>query len=78
MDSEAIVIGSGFGGAVAALRLGQAGIPTLVLERWRALGHPRSDLQQHVRDLSQDRQTGGSTKLATSRWGMLGSMVIRL
>ena len=33
MDAEAIVIGSGFGGAVAALRLGQAAIPTLVLER---------------------------------------------
>jgi cholesterol oxidase len=32
---EAIVIGSGFGGAVAALRLGQAGIETVVLERGR-------------------------------------------
>lgn len=32
---EAIVIGSGFGGSVAALRLGQAGINTLVLERGR-------------------------------------------
>src|SRR5947209_5960989 len=32
---SAIVIGSGFGGAVAALRLGQAGISTLVLERGR-------------------------------------------
>jgi cholesterol oxidase len=32
---EAVVIGSGFGGAVAALRLGQAGIKTLVLERGR-------------------------------------------
>lgn len=30
---DAIVIGSGFGGAVAALRLGQAGIPTRVVER---------------------------------------------
>lgn len=30
---EAVVIGSGFGGAVAALRLGQAGIETIVLER---------------------------------------------
>jgi cholesterol oxidase len=34
-DIQAIVIGSGFGGAVAALRLGQAGIETLVLERGR-------------------------------------------
>lgn len=31
----AIVIGSGFGGAVAALRLGRAGIDTVVLERGR-------------------------------------------
>ncbi len=30
---EAIVIGSGFGGSVAALRLGQAGFSTVVLER---------------------------------------------
>jgi len=30
---EALVIGSGFGGAVAALRLGQAGVNTVVLER---------------------------------------------
>ena len=34
-DIQAIVIGSGFGGAVAGLRLGQAGIDTLVLERGR-------------------------------------------
>ncbi|WP_287127793.1 NAD(P)-binding protein, partial [Candidatus Cyanaurora vandensis] len=32
---EAIVIGSGFGGSVAALRLGEQGITTLVLERGR-------------------------------------------
>ncbi|MBW4605848.1 MAG: FAD-binding protein [Hassallia sp. WJT32-NPBG1] len=32
---KAVVIGSGFGGAVAALRLGQAGIDTLVIERGR-------------------------------------------
>ena len=31
----AVVIGSGFGGAVAALRLGHAGIDTVVLERGR-------------------------------------------
>ena len=33
--SPAIVVGSGFGGAVAALRLGEAGVETLVLERGR-------------------------------------------
>ncbi len=31
-SANAIVIGSGFGGSVAALRLGQAGIPTLLFE----------------------------------------------
>jgi len=34
-DVPAIVIGSGFGGAVAALRLGEAGVDTIVLERGR-------------------------------------------
>lgn len=35
-EHEAIVIGSGFGGSVAALRLGKAGIKTLLLEMGRA------------------------------------------
>ncbi|MEE4023027.1 GMC oxidoreductase [Gordonia sp. PKS22-38] len=34
-SASAIVVGSGFGGAVAALRLGQAGIRTIVFERGR-------------------------------------------
>lgn len=35
MDTETIIIGAGFGGAVAALRLGQAGVKTTLLERGR-------------------------------------------
>jgi cholesterol oxidase len=35
VSAEAVVIGSGFGGAVASLRLGEAGIETVVLERGR-------------------------------------------
>ncbi len=31
--TQAVVIGSGFGGSVSALRLGQAGISTMLLER---------------------------------------------
>lgn len=33
MKTQAVVIGSGFGGSVAALRLGEAGIDTVLLER---------------------------------------------
>lgn len=41
--APAIVIGSGYGAAVAALRLGQAGIRTVVLEMGRAWNTPGSD-----------------------------------
>ncbi|MGW5658936.1 GMC oxidoreductase [Streptomyces sp. NPDC003758] len=42
-SAPAIVIGSGYGGAVAALRLGQAGIRTLVLEMGRLWNNPGPD-----------------------------------
>ena len=44
-DIPALIIGSGFGGAVTALRLGEAGIPTMVLEqgkRWQSTLSPFS------------------------------------
>ena len=41
--SPAVVVGTGYGGAVAALRLGQAGISTLVLEMGKLWNQPGPD-----------------------------------
>ncbi|MFC5800346.1 GMC oxidoreductase [Streptomyces formicae] len=41
--TPALVIGSGYGAAVTALRLGEAGVPTLVLEMGRLWDTPGSD-----------------------------------
>jgi len=51
---EALIIGSGFGGAVAALRLAQAGIHTVVLERGR-----RWDIQPNGNTFATFRKPDG-------------------
>jgi cholesterol oxidase len=50
----AIVVGSGYGGGVSALRLGQAGIHTLILEKGRHWDTPDEDGRRFTRMLPAD------------------------
>ncbi|MBJ7331712.1 MAG: GMC family oxidoreductase [Solirubrobacteraceae bacterium] len=50
----AVVVGSGYGGAVSALRLGQAGVETLVLEMGRAWDKPGRDGRKFSSTLRPD------------------------
>ncbi|MCI0748884.1 MAG: GMC family oxidoreductase [Verrucomicrobia subdivision 3 bacterium] len=53
MDFDAIVIGSGFGGAITACRLAEAGCKTLILERgrrWETNNYPRRPADAWVWD----------------------------
>ncbi|OLL72684.1 putative cholesterol oxidase [Pseudonocardia sp. Ae168_Ps1] len=43
IEARAVVIGSGLGGSIAAARLAEAGVPTLVLERGRRWPTPATD-----------------------------------
>ena len=54
----AIVVGSGYGGGVSALRLGQAGVETLILEKGRLWDTPDSDGKRFSRMLPADTRAG--------------------
>src|SRR5260370_33534890 len=72
---DAVVIGSGFGGAVMAYRLSEAGLKVLVLERGKS--YPPNSFPRAPRDLSKnfwDPSNGlyGMYNL----WSFLGSAAI--
>ncbi|MEU5342205.1 GMC oxidoreductase [Streptomyces sp. NPDC020766] len=72
-NAPAIVIGSGYGAAVAALRLGQAGIRTLVLEMGRLWNTPGADGKVFCSTTAPDQRsmwfrTRTEAPLATFLW----------
>jgi cholesterol oxidase len=71
--APAVVIGSGYGAAVAALRLGEAGIRTVVLEMGRLWGTPGPDGKVFCTTGAPDRRsmwfrTRTEAPLATFLW----------
>jgi cholesterol oxidase len=63
---RAIVVGSGYGGGVTALRLGQAGIETLILEKGRWWNTPDEDGKRFSRMLPADNRAGWFTSVPPS------------
>ena len=63
---RAIVVGSGYGGGVSALRLGQAGIDTLILERGRWWNTADADGKRFSRMLPADNRAGWFTSVPPS------------
>jgi cholesterol oxidase len=62
----AIVVGSGYGGGVSALRLGQAGVATLILERGRYWNAPDEDGKRFSKVLPPDNRAGWFTTVPPS------------
>jgi cholesterol oxidase len=62
----AIVVGSGYGGGVSALRLGQAGVQTLILEKGRLWDTPDEDGRRFTRMLPADTRAGWFTDVPPS------------
>ncbi len=55
---SAIVVGSGYGGGVSALRLGEAGVDTLILEKGRHWNSPDTDGKRFSKMLPPDTRAG--------------------
>jgi cholesterol oxidase len=63
---RAIVVGSGYGGGVSALRLGQAGIETLILEKGRWFNTADADGKRFSRMVPADNRAGWFTSVPPS------------
>ena len=63
---RAIVVGSGYGGGVSALRLAEAGIETLILEKGRWWNTPDADGKRFSRMLPADNRAGWFTSVPPS------------
>ena len=63
---SAIVVGSGYGGGVSALRLGRAGTRTLILEKGRHWDTPDDDGRRFTRMLPADTRAGWFTDVPPS------------
>jgi cholesterol oxidase len=63
---KAIVVGSGYGGGVSALRLAEAGVETLILERGRLWDTPDADGKRFTRMLPADNRAGWFTSVPPS------------
>lgn len=63
---SAIVVGSGYGGGVSALRLGQAGIDTLILEKGRHFDTPDADGKRFSKMLPPDTRASWFTVVPPS------------
>ncbi|GBE64644.1 cholesterol oxidase [Mycobacterium sp. MFM001] len=59
---DAIVVGSGYGGGVSALRLGQAGVRTLILEKGRLWDARDEDGKRFSKMLPPDTRAGWFTR----------------
>jgi cholesterol oxidase len=62
----AIVVGSGYGGGVSALRLGQAGIETLILEKGRLWDTADADGKRFSKMLPADTRAGWFSRVPPS------------